>query len=275
MKIGLIGCGKVGTTLCYLLKKCNHLVGVYDINKQHEKRACRLLYIKKNVSLKKMCQMSDILLFATPDDKIVHAYRKARPFIRGKKYVVHFSGLLPADIFPKSPHIYRCAVHPFATFPRILIPPTRKKYPLCIEGDVKARRIVRKIFPRTYFSFRTITKKNKDIYHLIGVFSSNLVVGLLSAIYELTKTLHWTEKDFYEFVLPLVEETLNNVKKLTLKNALSGPLERGDIEVVERHLKTLKRKKQLLKIYKLLSRSSLKTLRRKKGTQNIARLLQQ
>lgn len=274
MKIGLIGCGKVGTTLCYLIKRRNHLVGVYDIKRHKEKRALRLLGIKHNIPFKELCRKSEILLFATPDDEIVHAFKKAQPFLYGKKYVVHFSGLLPASIFSQQPHVYRCAVHPFATFPRILIPPARRNYFLFMEGDPAALATVRKIFPKKYFTLRTIQKSDKVTYHLTGVFSSNLLIGLMAATYTLTKKIHWSEKDFYEVVVPLIEETLNNVKKFKLENALSGPLERGDVEVIETHVKMLKKNKNLMRIYKTLSLSILKILTRKKRGKATKKLLQ-
>lgn len=274
MKIGLIGCGKVGTTLCYLIKKSNQVVGVCDIKRYNEKRALRLLGIKKNIPFKQLCQKSEILLFATPDDQIVHAFKRAQPFLHGKKYIVHFSGLLPASIFPKQPHLYRCAVHPFATFPRILIPPPRKNYFLFMEGDPDALSMARKIFPKKYFTLRTIQKPDKTTYHLIGVFSSNLLTGLMAATYELAKKIHWSEKDFYEIVVPLIEETLNNVKKFKLENALSGPLERGDVEVIKAHIKMLKENKNLMMIYKTLSLSILKTLTRRKRSRATKKLLQ-
>jgi len=273
MKIGLIGCGKVGITLCYLLKKNNHIMGVYDINKRNEKRALRLLHIKKNLTLRELCRVSEVLFFATPDDQILRAYKKAKSFIIGEKYIFHFSGLLPAMIFPKRATIYRGSVHPFATFPMITIPPTRKNFFLFIEGDPKAQMVARKIFPKRYFILRKINKKDKETHHLIGVFSSNLLVGLMLAIYELTRSIHWEEKDFYNVVYPLIEETLVNIKKYGVSKALSGPIRRGDVKVIKKHLKALKKNKTLLNIYKTLSLNILESVTEKKRNKAIETLL--
>lgn len=273
MNIGLIGCGKVGITLCYFLKKHNRIVGVYDIDKKYEKKALRLLHIKKNTSFQELCKASEILFFATPDDQILKAYKKAQPFIKAKKYVFHFSGLLPSHTFPKKRNMYRASVHPFATFPQILIPPARKKYILFIEGDREAHDVARKIFPQKYFILKKINRKDKAMYHLTGVFSSNLLIGLLSATYELTKKLHWSKKGFYEVVVPLIEETLCNVKKFKLKNALSGPIERGDVEVIKKHVKALKKDRNLLKIYKAISFVILENIAKEKTTREIKKIL--
>ncbi len=275
MNIGLIGCGKVGTTIFYLLKKNNHIIGVYDINKKNEKRAVKLLRIKRNLTLDELCIKSQALFFATPDDQILAAYKKTIPFIKGKKYIFHFSGLLPAGIFPKSKNTYRASVHPFATFPKISIPATRKKYILFVEGDTRAANIAKRIFIKKYFIINKIRKEQKIYHHLIGVFSSNLMVGLISAIYEMTKSTHWSKKEINNVIMPIIKETLNNIEINGIKSALSGPVERGDIKIIKKHLNTLKKHKNLLDIYKTLSRAILENVVKNGKKKEIEKLLNQ
>ncbi len=274
MNIGLIGCGKVGTTLFYLLKKSNRLVGVYDSNKRNQEKAMKLLHIKAHVSLKEVCERSEALFFATPDDRIVKAYGEVKRFIRREKCVYHFSGLLPARIFPKRKGIYRASVHPFSTFPKVVIPPSCKKYTIFVEGDVQAIKAVQKIFAKRFFNIRCLKRNQKTHYHLIGVFSSNLLVGLLAAISELVKKVGWKDQDIYEIVFPIIEETLNNAKRNHIRNALSGPLERGDREIVKKHLKALKKDRDLLNMYKTISICILHNLTKGKKSEEIEKLLQ-
>jgi len=264
MKIGLIGCGRVGTTLFSLLKRNNSVIGVYDINKNNQKKTIRLLRIKKNPAFKDLCRECEALFFATPDDQIAIAYKKVRPFIKEKKYLFHFSGTLPAAIFPKAKDVYRCSVHPFATFPKIIIPPRRKKYLLFVQGETRAKKAATKIFSSKYFILKNISKAQKPYYHLIGVFASNLIVGLSLASYRLAKRIGWRKKDYYTAVLPLIEETIGNIKNYGLENALSGPLERGDIKIIKEHLKSLKDDEILLNTYKILSQAIIENLHGRK-----------
>jgi len=272
MRIGLIGCGRVGITLFSLLRRNNHLVGVYDINRKNEKRALRLLRIKKNPKLSELCRSSEALFFATPDDQILKSFTRARPYIQSRQYVFHFSGLLPASVFPRWKKVYRGSIHPFATFPTIMIPP-QKKYFLFIEGDREAKKAAWKIFRKKYFTIRSITKKTKVHYHLTGVFASNLLIGLLLAVHTLAKRIGWRERDFYEVVFSIIEETLRNTKKYKLKNALSGPLKRGDVEVIKKHVHTLYKDKDLLNIYKTVSLYILKNVTKGTGRKEIETLL--
>ncbi|KPK70254.1 hypothetical protein AMJ87_09180 [candidate division WOR_3 bacterium SM23_60] len=253
MKIGLIGCGKVGTSIFYYLSKYNSVVGVYDTNNTHEKRTARLLHVKENPPLEELCRTSTALFFATPDDETKHAYNSVRRFIKGKKYLFHFSGLLPAAVFPKARSVYRASVHPFATFPQLFIPPARRHYMLFLEGDQRAVKSARAIFDKKHFTLKTINTKRKMHYHTLGVFSSNFVVGLFSAMRSLANRLEWTEQEMYDVVFPMIEETLENIKLYGSKGALSGPLVRGDAKTIRRHLRALKQDSRLADMYKALS----------------------
>ncbi len=193
--------------------------------------------------------------------------------MKGKKYIFHFSGLLSSTVFPKSKNIYRGSIHPFATFPDIVLPPTRNKYYLFVEGNEHALRAIKRIFAERYFSIRKLKGCQKTKYHLLGVFSSNLLVGLVWAICGLAKDIGWTKKEINEVIMPIIEETLHNIRGKGLNNALSGPLERGDIEVIKKHLSTLKKNKDLSNIYKTLSLTVLKNVVKNSNKKKIEELL--
>jgi predicted short-subunit dehydrogenase-like oxidoreductase (DUF2520 family) len=254
MKIGLIGCGRVGITIGYFLRKKHLLYGIYDRNPNTLRNAKNILKIRKNPDYKNLIQNSDVLLFATPDDEILNAYKKAQTYLKKEKYLLHFSGLLPAELFPYKKGIHRGALHPFATFPKIITPPGRKRYILFFQGERRCLRIVRKIFSPENFIIYPINKKHKPLYHLLGVFSSNLLVALSSAIKFLMKKLNWKEEDFQRIIVPMFMETIHNVTEFGIREGLSGPLVRGDRKTIEKHLSVLKRYPELYDIYVSLSR---------------------
>ena len=272
MQIGLIGCGRVGVSIFHLLKKNNRVVGVYDINKRKQRKATRLLGIKNNPSLETFVDRCQALFLATPDDAIRTAYEHIRNYIHSPKFIYHFSGSLSSTIIPKTKNISRASVHPFATFPRIVIPP-RRKYLFSIEGDRPALNAAKRIFQPKHFTLRQITKKQKITYHLAGVFSSNLLVGLISSIYQLTRKLNLSENEIDHLIFPIIDETINNIKKHGLQNALSGPLQRGDTETIKKHLQALKSDKNLLNIYKTLSRTLIDNVLEDKNKTRLKRIL--
>jgi predicted short-subunit dehydrogenase-like oxidoreductase (DUF2520 family) len=256
MRIALIGCGRVGVTIFYLLKrnKKNTIVGVYDTDKRQEKAAIKMLRIKHNPRYREIIEQSEALFIATPDDAILKAYRKMRKYLWRNKCIFHFSGLLPADILPAAKGIYRASVHPFATFPKIIVPPKRQRFFLSLEGDPRAVKNACAIFHSKYFAIKRIEKETKTFYHLIGVFSSNLLVGLIASIHDIAAKCGWKAKDIRQLVYPILEETLNNIKEYGIRESLSGPLQRGDTGAIGEHLHVLQNDKDLLNVYKTLSR---------------------
>lgn len=254
MRIGLIGCGRVGTIVCYHLKKRNKIVGVYDQNQANQRKAKKILRINRNPSYRELIEHSEALLIATPDDAIVDAYLKAHQYMQGQKYIFHFSGILPADSLPKTRGIYRASVHPFATFPEMTVPSGKQHFFLSVEGDKQAIHAARNIFPGSNFTLRMIKKRDKPVYHLIGVFSSNLLVGLTASIHDLARRIGWHEQELAQMVYPLMKQTLDNIQILGVAKALTGPVRRGDINVIRRHLQSLEKDRNLLHIYKSLSR---------------------
>ena len=253
MQIGLIGCGRVGVSIFQLLKKHHKVIGVYDINKKHERTAIRLLGVIRNPPYRELIERCEVIFLATPDDALVNAYKKMNSFLSGTKYVLHFSGILPADSLPKKKNVHRASAHPFATFPEITIRPRRQRLVLSIEGDRAAVNKARRIFSPKYFTLKRLRKQDKAIYHLVGVFSSNLLIGLLAAVHETAQKINWKEDEIRQLVYPIIEETLGNIRNHGLGNSLSGPLSRGDLETVGAHLKALKKDKRLLGIYKEIS----------------------
>jgi predicted short-subunit dehydrogenase-like oxidoreductase (DUF2520 family) len=62
---------------------------------------------------------------------------------------------------------------------------------------------------------------------------------------------------------PISEMTLKNIKEKDVQNAVSGPVARGDIKTVKKHLSALKNDKILRSNYILQSLTLLELLRKR------------
>jgi predicted short-subunit dehydrogenase-like oxidoreductase (DUF2520 family) len=270
MRISLVGCGKVGVTILYYLKGDHKIIGAYDPDKNAQKRAVRILGIKKPIPYPGFLTASDAVFIATPDEMIKTVSNRICKHLGNNTLLVHFSGWLPAEILPRARGSLRCAVHPFASFPKLIIPPPRPVYPLFIQGGRKALDRVGRIFRGKHFKVSRIGKKEKARYHLMGVMGSNLLVSLVAAVNKLTPRGIGRSRSARSVILPLIEETLGNLKQFGLGNALSGPIKRGDLQTVKAHLKMLRKDKNLTRIYRSLSenivdyapKAKIKTLRK-------------
>lgn len=112
-----------------------------------------------------------------------------------------------------------------------------------------------------------LTSEQKTIYHISGVFISNFLVGNIHSAEKIFKHTGLTQKDFTEIFTPILRTTVQNVLMKGSIGSLSGPLERGDITVVEKHIGILqhemKDEPDILRKYLSQSIGLLKTAREK------------
>ena len=72
------------------------------------------------------------------------------------------------------------------------------------------------------------------------------------------------ERQALPALIPLLTSVVHNLAQLGLPGALTGPVERGDVTSVERHLGTLAaRAPELLELYRLVGRDVLRLAREK------------
>lgn len=102
-----------------------------------------------------------------------------------------------------------------------------------------------------------IDSRNKVIYHLAAVFASNFLNAVLFQSQQLFEILGLKEYSFNNIFLPLYSSTIKNIKMTNPARALSGPIERGDLETIKKHIREIKRipvdKQNLLSLYVSLS----------------------
>jgi predicted short-subunit dehydrogenase-like oxidoreductase (DUF2520 family) len=234
------------------------VIGVYDPDIRARIRAVEILDLKKPIPYPEFVAKSEALFIATPDDVIRKAAGRIRRRLAKKTILVHFSGLRPASILPRANRARRAAVHPFATFPRLVIPPPRRNYPLFVEADPGTIGPIRRIFRGKHFTVLPVRARDKSRLHLMGVLSSNLFVSLIDAVLELIPAKPKRERLFRQAIRPLIEETMRNLIGTGIPDALSGPVKRGDLRTVEEHLRLLKKNRDLDRIYRALSLNIVK-----------------
>jgi predicted short-subunit dehydrogenase-like oxidoreductase (DUF2520 family) len=77
------------------------------------------------------------------------------------------------------------------------------------------------------------------VYHAAAVFASNYLVALAGQAVELLQSIGWTEREAVTGLVPLMQGALAEVERRGPTAALTGPIRRGDVETVTRHLEAL------------------------------------
>lgn len=79
----------------------------------------------------------------------------------------------------------------------------------------------------------------RSLYHAAAVMASNYVVALTAAAARMLGEAGVGEAEALRALLPLLRGTLDNIEKLGIRAALTGPIARGDVDTVRLHLARL------------------------------------
>jgi predicted short-subunit dehydrogenase-like oxidoreductase (DUF2520 family) len=177
------------------------------------------------------------------------------------KVAVHSSGALTSDELAmlRRRGAAVASVHPFMTFVRGS-QPSLVDVPFALEGDQKALRATRAIVRDLGGQPFTIRKPHKAAYHAWGMFASPLLTALLAASERVAVAAGVSRKAARKRVLPILKQTLANYAILGAPGAFSGPIARGDVATVKKHLSILRGVPGAREVYLALARAALRDL---------------
>ena len=173
---------------------------------------------------------TDLLLIATPNAAITEVAQAVRPVER--TVVAHVSG--SAGLRPLVRHPRRAVLHPLVALPDAERGAERLVgawFGLAEEGDPLVAEVVASLRGRVVHVAETGWAR----YHAAAVIASNHLVALLGQAERVAATVGAPMEAF----LDLARGSLADVAALGPRDALTGPVRRGDTATVERHLDAL------------------------------------
>ena len=154
---------------------------------------------------------------------------------------VHCSGALGLDSL--SPLGGRHAIgsfHPLQSFPRPRAPEAFRGSVVAVDASTEAlRRRLGRLARDLGATPRRVDDADRVLYHAAAVFASNYLVTLAGVAVELLTRIGWSERDAVDGLVPLMRGALEEVARRRPAAALTGPIRRGDVETVNRHLEAL------------------------------------
>jgi predicted short-subunit dehydrogenase-like oxidoreductase (DUF2520 family) len=207
-----------------------------------------------------------VVWFCVPDSEIAHvAQALAQANDWRRKVALHSSGALTSDELSalRQRGAAVASVHPLMTFVRHSRP-SLEGVPFAIEGDGAAlkvaRRIVNDLRGRTY----PIRKTDKAAYHAWGTFASPLFTALLATTEQVAALAGVKPNEARARMIPILRQTLANYAAFNAAGAFSGPIVRGDVDTVKRHLRVLSGVPVPREVYLALAMAALQYLPAKK-----------
>jgi predicted short-subunit dehydrogenase-like oxidoreductase (DUF2520 family) len=179
----------------------------------------------------------------------------------GGQAMVHTSGLLGAEAL--SPAMAAGtqvgAFHPlvaFADTERAV--EALKGATVAIEGDPQLADLLARMAEAIGAVPVRLAPGSKTAYHAAAVLAAGGVVALLDAIAEVGRVAGLDEAGSLAVYGPLIRQTLGNASAIGIRNALTGPMTRGDVGTLEAHLDELARHApDALEVYLALARREL------------------
>ncbi len=246
--IAFIGAGKISYSLSYALINSGYNISIVISRKKDSARKLARKFRIKNFSdrLEDIPFNSGILFLCVPDNQIKAVANKLSKLKINfpKSTFVHLSGALNASELSslKKKNGQTASFHIMQTFPSKKIVSIKNCYAGIEVNNSNTKKLLFHLAKGLSLKTFEIKSEAKTFYHLAGVFASNFLVGNISNSEIL---FNYQRKDIYSIlniISPIIESTLLNIKKNGTANSLSGPVERGDVSTVKKHLKELSRR---------------------------------
>ncbi len=247
MKNGLaiIGAGRVGRALGRRLRELGWKIGaVVTRSETSARRAVRFIGAgKPHAGMTRRILASRVILIATPDDEIAGVAQELARIggeeLRGK-VVLHTSGALDSRVLDavKTEGASVGSLHPLQSFSGVAVPSLEGKV-FAVEGDMQAVRAARQIARSLHGSPVRIAGDKKVLYHAAAAMAAGHVLAAEEAATQLLVSLGMRRSEAVRALLPLTRQVLDNFERLGPRAAWTGPLSRGDYEVVKAHMEAL------------------------------------
>jgi predicted short-subunit dehydrogenase-like oxidoreductase (DUF2520 family) len=267
--INIIGCGKVGKTLGKLLLSHGAVSSVTVVNTTPESSLRAAHFIGDADTTQNIADLppASLWMIAAPDKDIPAIANELAytPSLESHATVFHCAGAKDSTSLSAlrikterigSLHLIRSFADPAHAVQSF-------KGTFCgIEGSPSARSLLEETLTHIGAKVFEISPNSKALCHIGHTFASNYLVVILDCARRLYAEAGIPEAIASQFMKSIIEGTLQNVYSLGTITALTGPVVRGEADLISDHLATITSLSQLLPsdlqdLYRTLARGAL------------------
>jgi predicted short-subunit dehydrogenase-like oxidoreductase (DUF2520 family) len=276
-RVAIVGAGKVGSVLGRILADNGARIEcVVSRTLASARRAGRFLGCRNvTTSLNAIPPTVNLVYLTVPHaavEEVARGLAGCDQLKFRRMAVCHASGMLTAAAL--EPVRVRGALvfsfHPLQTFPRDFHPKdillSARGIYYGIDGIPAAQRKARALARALEGTVIEIPPAMRELYHAACVVASNHVTTVLAVVEEMYAAFGGKPRGFARVFMPIVSATLGNIARTSPAAALSGPVARGGVDTVARHLDVVRARVPHLMPYFVAVSLETVRLARKKGS---------
>ncbi len=244
-RIGFVGAGALGKGLALALYRLGYDVCAVASRRRESAEAlaaqiagCRALDGAQDVA-----DVSDLVFITTPDSAIASVAASVR--WRPGQEVVHCCGASGRDLLKavENQGGETGAFHPFQTFAGIDTPDQAVARLNGVTFALSAGKGLAEFLGRLADDLggRTVAVSDEDrpLYHAAAVLGCVYLATVIQAALEALEAAEFSGEEGLAALAVISQATLDNVRRLGPEASATGPLVRGDVDTVHRHLSAL------------------------------------
>lgn len=249
MEISFIGSGNLAWHLAAALDNTDY--PVREVYSQHERNARVLVDRLYDAKVKSSLDFSDstsrIFIIAVADDVIADIAQEI--VLPPNTMLVHTSGSKSLDVLGDTGASKTGVFYPLQTFSK-----SKKvdfsEIPVFIESsDKPTEKILLEMGKAISKKVFKISSQERKALHVAAVFASNFTNHMLTIAHAIM-----TDRGLeYDWLKPLIAETINKSLTIGPEAAQTGPAMRGDLEILDSHMELLKDDEVIAEIYRVVS----------------------
>jgi predicted short-subunit dehydrogenase-like oxidoreductase (DUF2520 family) len=256
----IVGCGKVGTALGIFLVRAGYFPAGFASKSLSSAKHLADIVFSDHFSDTPwhITRSADVVFITTPDSAVEDTCSliAQNAGFADQAIVLHCSGALASSVLSsaKTCNAWAGSMHPLQSFASSNYRNNPfKGIIVSVEGDDPAVIVAKTIAADLEGTAVTLLTEAKTLYHASAVAASNYLVTLIDLAVQLIQEAGIHRKDAFNLLKPLIEGTLSNIEKVGVRKALTGPIARGDVKTVKKHMEDIGSKRpDLLALYKLL-----------------------
>lgn len=245
--IAIIGAGKAASSLANaLIQKNENIACIVSRSRKSARELSNRFGIRHySDSLAEIPKWAHLIFIAVPDRSISRIAEELAMYDLDFEDTLfcHLSGAQNISLLEplKKKGAQTASLHIMQSFPSKNFVELRGAFAAVESDSPEAQKKLFKIAEKLEMRPFLIGSEDKIFYHIAGVFASNFLIANLYHAQQAFNKSRIEGVDFFSVIKPIVKSTLENADRDGVIRALSGPVERNDVEIIKNHLAVLKK----------------------------------